>query len=322
MDLIKRINRQSAAGGERIWRVVAGRHFINVAKIILTLAFVYLANRKLNLGQLSRLWTDFKLFPFAVASVLGAAAIILHIARWKLLLVYEGFEVSSRVAAKTFLFGLLLAFITPGRLGELFRGLEISKKDRASTFLPVVVDKLFTIAAVFLFAFGCVLMQAVFFKRLPHAQFGVLLAIAAVISLIVLILVARGTLFSKFLKRYGPQIKDLSPRLFSSTGKKVGACTLGAHVALIAQTVVIFRMFGDVGYIEGILAAGQAYAFLTLMPFFMANMGIREYSFQLFIQQFYFAGEMTNITGLALNTSILILMLNLIIPASIGLIWS
>ncbi len=323
MDLIKRVNNSRGLSEYSARRALTRKNVLVILKILLTAAFIFFANRKLEWEHFSLIWTQARLIPIAAALVLGFTAVLLHIVRWKLILMYEGFTVSNQIAAKTYLFGLLLAFITPGRLGELFRGLEISEKNKTSTLFAVIVDNLFTICAVFLFAFCCVIIQKLLFGRLPHAQFAILTSVAAVISVVVLILAARGSILKKkpLLRKFGMRIIRLSPRIFSPVGRKVSYCTIGAHLALVAQTVIVFQMFGNVEALKGALAAGQAYAFMTLMPFFMANMGIREYSYSLFLGQLHTHGEAA-FTSMAFNSSVMILMLNLILPALIGLVWS
>jgi len=82
-------------------------------------------------------------------------------------------------------------------------------------------------------------------------------------------------------------------------------------------------MFGAGSFPTTLIAAGQAYTFMLLLPFFIANIGLREYSFSLFI---------TNITNAAapmapyigrgsFGSATLILLINIILPAALGLVW-
>jgi hypothetical protein len=72
-------------------------------------------------------------------------------------------------------------------------------------------------------------------------------------------------------------------------------------------------MFGSRDFQANILAAGQSYAFMLFFPFFIANMGIREYAFGMFL-----GGALV---PAAFGASMGILAINIVLPALLGLGW-
>ena len=80
-------------------------------------------------------------------------------------------------------------------------------------------------------------------------------------------------------------------------------------------------MFGSEGFFDTMIASGQAYSFMLFFPFFIANMGIREYSFRMFLGCGRPPGAISGLSRLAFGASTVILIVNIILPALIGLIW-
>jgi hypothetical protein len=94
--------------------------------------------------------------------------------------------------------------------------------------------------------------------------------------------------------------------------------SMAAHFFLIIQTILLLMMFGATGWIVNSIIAGQAYMQIIFLPLFIANVGIREYSFGLYLKQFAINQDSETI---AFAVSSLILFINVILPALAGLIW-
>jgi hypothetical protein len=121
--------------------------------------------------------------------------------------------------------------------------------------------------------------------------------------------------------RYWQRFLKMTPRIFTRAAAAAFLYSAIAQILLIVQTSIVFSMFGVDSFIRGLLAAGQAFALMALVPLFIGNMGIREYSFGLFLGQITEAGEHP-LRMIALGASVVILVINLILPALIGLLWS
>jgi hypothetical protein len=97
----------------------------------------------------------------------------------------------------------------------------------------------------------------------------------------------------------------------------IGAYSVLIHVILLAESALLLTMFGCPDIAANAYTAGQAYTFMMFFPIFIANMGIREYSFGLFLG--YLVPALTSGKAVAFGASIGILTLNIILPAALGL---
>jgi hypothetical protein len=295
-----------------------------VLRVAVTVLFVYIANRSLTdveVGSLPRLVRP---LPVALSLALGLAGLYCQVKRWQIILRYQGLPSGLAVATKTILLGALLAFVTPGRLGELFRGLPISRRRQGDTVLAVVIDKLFIVLATFAVAVVCAFSQ-VFFMRIALARREVIMsAVAVAICGAVALVLAYGKRPAREagIARHIVRFLNMSPRLFTRSGRNALLLSLAAHLLLVAQTVVLVTMFCGTGTWRSSFAIGQAYAFMTFVPIFLANIGIREYSFRVFLNNIGLDCGGASVASVALGASVGILIMNLILPALVGLVWS
>jgi len=294
-------------------------------RIALTILFIVIANKSLSAGDVANLAHYFRPFPVLLSLFFGCASLWCQIKRWQIILRYQGLPSRFGLAAKTLLLGILLAFVTPGRSGEFFRALALGRGNRADTVFAVIIDKMFIILATFVIGIACAVIQTIII-RVPLPRHVLLMSVTAAAVCAVVI-----TFFA--LKRRSPaqgrvqriffRILNQSPKLLSRSGRHAVALSFAAQILLICQTVVLVRMFGCVSTRRTFIGIGQAYAFMAFMPIFIANIGIREYSFAVFLQNIGCAcPPPLSMQGLSLGVSMGILVMNLIMPALAGLIWN
>ncbi|MBD3392127.1 MAG: hypothetical protein GF418_08620 [Chitinivibrionales bacterium] len=326
----RRRGRNGRAGGfsikERalLKRFMSRRTIMWTARVALTVLFVYIVNRSLTDTELGSLPLFIRPPHVVLSFLLGLCGLYCHVKRWQIVLRYQGLPSGFRVAAKTYLLGILLAFVTPGRLGELFRGLPLSRNRKGDTVFAVIIDKLFILLATFVAGILCVLAQ-VSLMHIPLPGRVVIMSgiAAALTAAVVLFLVYRKSPADKGgFPGHFFRLLNSAPRLFTRSGRNAVLLSLAAHVLLIGQTAVLVLMFGCGGMVKSIVALGQAYAFMAFIPFFIANIGIREYSFGVFLHNMGFSCRgAVHVHGAALGASAGVLLMNLILPALIGLVW-
>jgi hypothetical protein len=294
-------------------------------RIILTVLFVLIANKSLTGNDLAILRQYLRYWPLFLAFVLGCAGLWCQILRWQIILRYQNLPSGLRVAAKSILLGILLAFVTPGRIGEFFRGFSISRDKKNDTVLAVIIDKLFIVLATFILGIVCAIIQVrAIGTPLPEYVIAMSAAAAIICLLVALFLLTRpkssraggvARIFHKLLTH--------TPKLFSKSGQLAALLSFAAQALCILQTVVLIRMFGCASARDGFVAIGQAYAFMSFLPVSIANIGIREYSFGIFLGNIGATcpGNLS-IQTVSLGVSIWILIMNLILPALAGLIWN
>lgn len=95
--------------------------FSFIFRLIITFLFFIIINKNISLTQIKLLAQRVCVWQFSITIVLGIAGLYFQMLKWKEILYSQKFPSSVRIAFKTLLWGHLLAFITPGRFGELMR---------------------------------------------------------------------------------------------------------------------------------------------------------------------------------------------------------
>jgi len=282
-------------------------------KIAVTAAVVFLVNKTVSKAYVPELARHCSLLLITASFLAGCAGYFLQVLRWKIILRWSSISIRFPDALRTMLWGSLLAFITPGRTGEFFRGLSLPSAKKDATLWCVAADKVFAGGAVLVFGvLGCIVVHA---KKEPYAWGHWAIVIAAGLALIAtcIALPLKGGRALKALKSRFVAVSKLS--LYS-----VILLSAVAHALLLTQTALLFSMFGVNGAMNAALAGSLAYALMLLFPFFIANMGIREYSFGMFLGQVTLSRGLTA-PAVALGASMGILAINILAPAIAGLVW-
>ncbi|MBD3422095.1 MAG: hypothetical protein GF398_18435 [Chitinivibrionales bacterium] len=293
-------------------------------KIMVTLLFLYVANKSLTGNDITLLIHKVKHWPVLATILLSLAATLLHTLRWHIILRHFGFVASFTASLKTVLWGNTLAFITPGRIGELFRGLEIDVKRKGDSIIAALVDKIYvsgSILVVGMLGFG---LHILIFGSHPYRNHTAVAAVTGTVILFAAILFLhhrpskqRPAWLKQLLKAW-----DYFPDIYGKEGNAALGCSLAAQLILIVQTVIVFDMFGSFAPVALLVIASQAYVVMTLIPIAIANMGIREFSFALFAGQFFLAGpNALSLHNVCLGASVSILLINILLPAFAGLLW-
>jgi hypothetical protein len=247
--------------------------------------------------------------------ILGVCGFYCQVIRWKHILKSRNLPFGGNIPLKTMLWGNFLGFLTPGRIGELFRGVSINPSRKADSVFAVIIDRLIAIFIVIFSGIICIIIQAAFFK-IPLNR-------VEIICLGVLILIAgAGTIV--FNLNCFKSIKLIQKGISILLGLKnvltfrIATVSIFAHFFLILQTVILLSMLGAKGWFTNCIVAGQAYMQMLFLPFFVANVGVREYSFGLYLRQL--SGG-NNVDVIAFGVSGFILFVNIILPALVGLLW-
>ncbi len=281
-------------------------------KLAITAAVVYAADRNVSAQQLRLLAGDLSGAAVALIAGLGCAGFYCQVKRWQAVLAAKGADVGAIAALRSMLWGCLLAFLTPGRLGELLRGFSLPLVNKRDAFIAVVADKLFAGGAALAAGTACCAVSLLRGGPVHRGHWcilaGTFLCAAVGTALVVL--------------RRRPFMATVMHAMPSFTPRRLAASVVysfAGHCFLLLQTAALLSMFGAADFTVAVIASGQAYAFMIFFPFFIANMGIREYSFGIFMSAA--GGPGAACPTIALGASMGILIVNILLPAVTGLGW-
>ncbi len=304
------------------WISKRNAHVKWVLKILVTLLFIYLVNRMITPRQLKGLFESLSVPHLVTATLLGFLGVAFQSLRWHRVLQCLDFRVGFTDALKTMLWGSLLGFVTPGRAGELLRGVGLDENRKADAVLASMLDRIYAVLFALLCGAAALSALALSGAMVESKLLYPLLGLTALGTILSLLLKFKSTLLQKnrAFRWLTGKFGHLPSALGSALGKRILFHTLAAHIVLLLQTAVLFDMFGYHDYLLTIPAIAQAYTFMIFMPFFVANAGVREYSMALFVGQ---CGSVSSMDIKAASTAVstLVLFLNIFIPALAGLFW-
>lgn len=286
-----------------------------VAKILITVLFVYMVNRTVSFKEIFQ--NSAITVPVIVVTLLFSALMqFLMVLRWHYSLRYFGSAVTLKQSATSYFAGSVLAAITPGRAGELLRGLTLDDVSKIESSFIVMFERFIAIGVLFI-------TGAVFTYFLPENFIGSTEASGHYVPKLDIVVPTVRVLgiISLFAILLVPRFLSFVIRRFIGKGKYsliVIILSLFIHGFLLMQTAYLLQACGIVTFSEGLTVGAESYSAMQLIPITIGNMGIRESYFQLFAMT-YTALSAEELKIAALTASLTIMFSNLILPAFPGL---
>jgi hypothetical protein len=232
-----------------------------------------------------------------LCGVLGVLGIGVQWVKWQRLLRFQLPGAKWSEGLVSLLGGAALGLVTPGRIGELGRGLVLGKK-RASLALMTGVDKLSSsgITVVLGWLAAWVMVPS---WRLWLVAFGVVVTVGI------------GVAWRWVPTHWRSAIKCIKPK---SSWCYVMGFSLLFNLIFFAQFYTLVA--AESGFDMSVaLAIPMVFALKALLPIGFLDIGVREAAAVLVFSHFGFAAE------LAFNASILLFAFNVCLPAVLGWLW-
>lgn len=284
-------------------------------KIVITVLFVIMVNRTVSFKALFSNPT-LTLQAFAIVVLISIGSQLLMVLRWHYSLRYFGASVSLKDSTTSYFAGSVLAALTPGRAGELLRGLTLKDVSKMESSFIVIFERFVSIAILFSTGAICSYflpsnyMEATTESGLIVPKLGFVIPTIRILGAVAF--VALITI---------PYVLGHKVRRFKGRGENalvVVVLSLFVHAFLLIQTAFLLQNCGVVTYAQGVVVSAESYSAMQLIPITIGNMGIRESYFQLFSLSFTDL-NMEELKLAALTASLTIMFSNLILPAFPGL---
>lgn len=300
-------------------KIFTNRAFSWSGRILLTILVCFTVNRSVSWQQIGDLARHGNFYTLGIALILGAASIILGAMRWHALLRYAGLRVSRLDALGTVLWGNALALVTPGRIGDFFKGVGIDAKRSGDLVICAVIDRFFAAGTALLASVVAMALWSLYRARFQKPLLFVIESILLIVGIVAMVYFSQnkiraGTDKGRLIKAVD-KLHHLTPVLWSHHGLIAIGYSIASYTVLIAQSGLILSMYGTGSISTCIVVMAQAYAFMTFFPFLIANIGLREYAIGLFLAPFI---SVQNVSAIALSASLAILAINIILPAIAG----
>ncbi|OGS35876.1 MAG: hypothetical protein A2293_06295 [Elusimicrobia bacterium RIFOXYB2_FULL_49_7] len=284
--------------------------FFFLLKVGITLLFLGLLYRSTTVtaDHLTRLWNEATLIPLILSMCLGLAGIAFGIFRWDAFLKSRAIPTTPFTSSASFLVGCTLGFITPGRAGEFGRGIcypAVPARDIA--WLTLAEKVYFTFFIMLYGLIGTLMALKPLTHAFPHLP-GWLFPLPAMTFLILC-----GTfIFHRFTGKAG----KMQSHFPMTSESQFHLLTLSGILYLISilQFYLILRAFAPVSLSVSFSVYSITLIVLTLFPFSIGNLGVRESCFVLLLQE---TGEISN--QIALSAGIMVFFQNILLPAVLGM---
>jgi uncharacterized membrane protein YbhN (UPF0104 family) len=300
-----------------------GRRGSQYIQIGITITFVILVNRSLSTGEIGLLLGSIDPITVLIALFLGGAAVFVQAFRWHCISRTCSLHFSYSVALQRLLWGNLLAFITPGSIGELFRGVDLCPSRKLMMILSTLADRIFGNVIVVFTAVPVLIIQLVFLHRSIPLFLSVAITVTVVLILLFFALMKfRIRWYDKLPVQIIKKVSDFITVLNSLDLSVITGLSLVHHLLLVFQAAILLTNFVHVSLVENFMISVLAYTCMLFIPVSIANIGVREYSFSLFLSIAVIKGNSAfAIPVVSFCESGLLLVMNMIIPAIAGLLW-
>ncbi|MBN1981234.1 MAG: flippase-like domain-containing protein [Chitinivibrionales bacterium] len=301
-------------------------------RVAVTLLFLCLVNKNVTGNQVRQMAAMVDWRFIALSAGLSVTGLWLQIIRWKTLITAAGFSISLKVSSQTILWGHLLGFITPGRFGEMVRTLPVSSVSPLKGVFLVCSDKLFALSAILSICCVAGVVESVFFHSInqPIVYAFLCISSAGAVSMVLVLIPAVHDLVRRHLRHctsgssWGCGLLDSVPTLNTAAGRRCLLYSLIIHLLLLAQTALLFSMVIHPNPAQLFCGLAYAYSAMLFLPVSLGNMGVREGFFFYFLSRISlhtWSESAVSLSAACFGVSLLILIMNIIVPSLAGLFW-
>jgi len=297
---------------------------VNIAKIIIAAGILYYLINSVEYSQIVLAINNANLTIILLVFLLGMVNVYLQYSKWRLTCKEVlGVETKSKVLRSLF-YGFSAGIITPLRIGEYFgRGIEFKDKSLVQVTVATLVDKFFPLMMVaFLGSISSLLFIYFYFDVSIYVVLALFILIFTFFYLLILLLMNNrfwnSILFSKInsSSRIKPFIEKLKKfeNLDRAYFYKMLVISFLFYSCFLIQYALLVSAFSHHFDFIQYLWAGNLIMFAKTIipPISFGELGIREGA------SVYFITLMGESASVGFNASIFLFIINLLIPALIG----
>ncbi len=300
------------------------KNLISILKYFIPVVFLYFIFRKVEFDDIYAAFKQADLFYIFLGLVLLIPNIWIQGAKWLILIRIEKPEATFWESVKSILIGFPVGLLTPGRSGDLVRALALDVPEKLKMLGWAVLDKAYSQAPVIIFGlFGFLYYLA----KYTETVYYVIIPLG-IMFVIISVLITAFALMPQALRSvcyavsvvlpYRDRVKSAINHLDQLKQKKAGKLYIYSilfYFIYIVQFLLLARAFDTVPLIKGMAAAICMNLTKSLLPFSLGDLGIREGA------SIYFFTNMGMSEITALNASLLLFSINVLLPSLLGLVF-
>ena len=289
------------------------------------IALLALGILSLHVGKVDEIidaFSSINILFVAFAIILMIVNIYIQYKKWLYILHLYYPDVSKKQALGSILVGFTLGLMTPGRLGELGRGLFLQNLNKLHVTGLTFIDKMFNNLAIF-FA-GCLAFY--YMLKYPYNLSIYVLVPYSVIVFVVWVLLFQllthpEKIYLFFKTRFEKssrlsKVKDFFESLEKLHKKQVGiifSYSVLFYFVIFLQLLLLVEAFTDYSILPTFAAIVAAMFSKTLLPISIGDLGIREGA------AIYFLNQVGVLKLHAFNGALLLFSINILLPSILGI---
>ena len=290
-----------------------------LAKVIVAILVTLILIRKISLDEIIFALHTADRWLIAAGFSLVVVNLGFQFRKWQLIVHRENRDIPARSVLGSLLVGMALGLITPGRVGEFGRSFFIRGADWARLMALTFIDKMIALGIIYLFGlYG-------FYRFMvdtlhPYVLWPILITISIFLIILFLFLL-RPNLLQSITQRIPNRLKHpvlhkLASGIELATPKltmRLLLYTILQNLTFCTQMVLLIRAFYPAIGLEAYTAVFAVMMTKTLLPISLGDLGIRESA------SVYFFSRLNVPHAAAFDASLLLFMINVLLPALIGL---
>lgn len=295
------------------------------AKLLIAAGLIYYIVNVVDYDKILQAVEEANLTIIGVVTILGVINIYLQFFKWKLTCTEVLGESDKFKIFRSLFYGFSAGIITPLRVGEYFgRGIEFKEKSLLRVTLATLVDKFFPLVMVSSIGAVSSLLFIYFYYGVSfYIVLSMFILIFTLFYLLFTLMMSKrfwnNILFSRISSsaRFKPFLEKL--RVFENLDniylyKMLLISFLFYSCFLIQYALLVMAFSNHYNFFDYLWAANLIMFVKTIIPpISLGELGIREGA------SIYFLTQMGETAAIGFNASILLFVINLLIPALIGL---
>lgn len=296
------------------------RVLVFLAKILVSVLVMIMLIKRVQTSEILSAFESAKLFCIFTALALLIPNIYIQYIKWRYLVRLVRPDVPNREVMQSLLAGFTFGFITPGRLGEFGRAFFISDCSWVKLLGVAFLDKLFAMAVVIFWgAIGLLFFisrQLYLYTMVPVILFT-LIALLVIYYILFHPEIIKSFLYSlNIILPFRDKIKILMSSLDNFHKRQAIILTVlnfSFYFIFLIQFYILVCAFEPAPIFKSSLAIFSTMLVKSMLPISLGDLGIRESA------AVFFFGKIGILHSTAFNASILLFLINLLIPSLVGL---
>jgi uncharacterized membrane protein YbhN (UPF0104 family) len=295
-----------------------------VLKLFVSVLLIYFIFTKIQLAEIHADLHDIRWPPFFIGMALTLPNILIQYYKWRYLIRIVDESVSEKEVFASLMCGFSIGLVTPGRLGEIGRGMFIHSAFKSEMTGMAIIDKVLSQWALAVCGFTALfyILEFRFGFSLPVKLLFLFLAVIFILTLLVIVF------FPKFLRKiirhskrlfyYAPYRRKIFGLIEASENFRRHHFMPSFYFSVAFQLVIFLQFyffvnaFDEIDFWNGLVTAASAMFVKSLLPIAIMDLGVREGAAIFFLTKFGVPAAS------AFDASIMLFLSNVLLPGSVG----